>query len=374
MKITISSIIIFFVGVALLSSSAVARPMPPTMCADGSQTCDPVDIPILGGAKKWNPGHYVKTQGNHAQDQDTYFAGVQRNLDAHVESSDIFLGAMVLYAWGALETEEGVYDWSRIYANLNWLAARGKYLIVDVEPKSFGEGNPEWVVPENLETEGDGWDSYGSGINAALWREHVATQAIAFLQAFAQEFDGHPNLEMVSFGGESCQSWGQSPTGAPSDYSNAALLAQRERIVEAMVEAFEQTIVVEPWNCSQGGTIVDGMEHTYLAGAGHASPDSHDDEGNVRFRGELDAIRDYRGLIAHRTIVSSPNLGGKDSILPLSNIQSLIESGDMTHVAWVLSSSASGGTKGDIIAHLETAGNYIHQSCPTVYMGMCNAN
>jgi hypothetical protein len=195
-------------------------------------------------------------------------------------------------------------------------------------------------------------------------------QVIAFWQAFAAEFDGHPNIEMVSFGGESCPSWNLRPGGAPADYSHSGALAQWVRLYDATLGAFEETSAAFPWNCPQNGTIIDGMEALYQRGLGHVSPDSHDDWGNLVFRGERGAIRDYRGTIPHQTIVSQPNLGGKDDILPLSNIQSLLDSGQMTHVLWVLSTGASGGRWSDIISHIEAPGNDTFKACPTRFTAL----
>jgi len=357
-------------GLALVPPLAFAQqPKPPTLCIDGSADCELVAVPPTGGIK-WHPGHYVKTQGNECGDQTTYFNGVQRDLTNGVMSSTELIGALVVYGWGALEPDNGVYDWSRVYTNLNWHAARGKYLIVTVDGKCFSGSNPEWMVPANLATLGIGYESYGPSIIAAIWREQVMDQVIAFWQAFAAEFDGHPNIEMVAFFGESCPSWGQAPEGPPADYSHSRLLAQQIRLYDAMQRAFKETSAAGPWNCSQGGTIINGIEALYQRGLGHISADSHDDSGNVIFRGEAGAIRDYRGTIPHRTIVSQPNLGGKDNILPLSNIQSLLDRGQMTHVLWVLSSGVSGGTKSNIISHIEAPGNDTFEACPTQFTAL----
>jgi len=355
-------------GLALLPQLAFAQqPKPPTLCVDGASDCDAV-TPTPSTKIKWHPGHYVKTQGNHCRDQRDYFDGILRNLTKYVESSDKFVGALVAYGWGALERDRRVYNWSRVHADLNWLAAKGKQLIVVVETKCFRGDNPEWLVPNNLETLGDGYESYGSGISAALWREHVMNQAIGFWRAFAAEFDGHPNLEMVSFGSESCPSWGQREDGPPTDYSHLRALNQQIRLYDAMTDAFHQTNVFAPWNCYQGGTAVDGVEALYQRGMGRAGPDLCVDPGYQVFIGENGAIRDYRGAIPHRPIVSAPNLGGKDDIMPLSNIQRCIDTGAVTHMPWVLSTRTTpGATKVDIIHHIETPGNDVYKACPTRY-------
>jgi hypothetical protein len=313
----------------------------------------------------------VKTQGQHcAKNQDEYFAGVQRNLDAYIQSSDKILGAYVIYGWGALETDKGVYDWSRVYDNLNWLAARGKHLLVAVEHKCYGGmDNPEWVVPENLER---AVEPHKAGIIGALWRRDVADQYIDFMRAFAAEFDDHPNVEMVSFIPETCPGFGSLKL--PADYSTSGYSAQIQRIYNAAAVAFRQTVFAGGVNCPMNGEAVNLIEALYQNGQGRAGPDAHAVVGYKVFKGEDGAARDYRGQIPHRVIVSAPNLGGFSDILPLSKIQSLLDGGSVTHVAWVLSSGASGGGKADIISHIGKPENDTVKKCPSqlnVHFGGC---
>lgn len=360
-------------GAALLfafsAEPALAQqPKPPVLCADDQIDCTVAADDTPGNGVKWNPGHYVKTQGNHCSNQAEYFAGIQANLDSHVLSSGNIVGALVSYGWGALETNRGRYNWSRVRDTLDWLSARNKQLIVIVEPKCFGgEQSPEWMVPENLERLGDGYESYGPSITAAIWRRHVMDQAITFWRAFAQEFDGHPNLEMVSFGSESCPSWGRRADGPPGDYSHEDAFVQQVRLYDAMSAAFKETAVSAPWNCEQAGTIVNGMEALFQRGMARAGPDLCSDFGYQVFMGRNGAIRDYRGTIGHRPIVSAPNLGGKDDILPLSNVQSCVDAAAVTHLPWVMSITTPGATKDDILRHIEDPRNGVRTACPTQY-------
>jgi len=346
------------------------QPNPPILCIADSADCEN-GRSQPNGTIKWHPGHYVKTQGQHCStDQEGYFAGIQRNLDAYIPSSDNFLGAYVIYGWGALETDKGVYDWSRVYDNLNWLASRGKHLLVAVEHKCYGRmTNPEWVVPKNLESE---VEPQKAGVIGALWRENVMDQYIDFVRAFAAEFDDLPNVEMVSFIPESCPGFGSA--GSPADFSTSGYSAQIQRMYDAAAVAFRQTIFAGGVNCPMSGEAVNLIEALYQNGQGRADPDAHAVDGYKVFKGEEGAVRDYRGLIPHRVIVSAPNLGGFSDILPLSNIQSLLSDGSVTHVAWVLSSKAPGGTKADIISHIETPAIDNFEKCPSrleVLLGGC---
>ena len=107
-------------GVALLPREVLAQqPKPPTLCVEGEPDCGVVSSP--SNQRKWNPGHYVKTQGQMCNpDQIAYFTGISNGLKAHVASNDSLIGALVIYAWGALETNKSAYDWTRVHEHLDW--------------------------------------------------------------------------------------------------------------------------------------------------------------------------------------------------------------------------------------------------------------
>jgi hypothetical protein len=172
---------------------------------------------------------------------------------------------------------------------------------------------------------------------------------------------------MVSFGSESCPSWGRRPGGPPSDYSHEDAFAQQVRLYDAMSSFFKETNVSAPWNCEQGGTIIEGIEALFQRGMARAGPDLCSDFGYQVFKGNQGAMRDYRRKIGHRPIVSAPNLGGKDDILPLSNVQNCIETAAVTHLPWVMTASTAGATKEDIIRHIEQPGNEVYTACPSRY-------
>jgi hypothetical protein len=351
-------------GIMFPDSPALAqRGGSPHDCPRSNPDCRDKE-PEQEGTMKWHPGHYVKTQGQHcAMNQDVYYDGVMRNLNAHVESSDKFRGAYVIYAWGALETDKGVYDWSRVHEHLDWLAATGKHLLVGIEHKCYGGmTDPEWLVPENLET---AVEPHMEGIIGALWRTEVMDQYLDFVWAFAAEFDSHPNVEMVSFVPETCPGFGS--IGLPSGYNNTGYSEQIQRMVSAAALAFGQTAVSVGVNCPMNGEAVNLVEALYQNGLGRAGPDAHAVPGYNVFTGDDGALRDYRGQIPHRVIVSAPNLGGFSNILPLSNIQKLIDDGSVTHAAWVLSSSTQGGTKDNIIEHIKKRKNGTFTKCPAQF-------
>ena len=86
---------------------------------------------VGGVSKRWHPGHYLKTQGDHSNpDQNAYLdpilngaAGISR---AHSFAG--FQGAVVFFSWGHLEPTVGNYDWAAVDTVLNRLSSEdGKF-------------------------------------------------------------------------------------------------------------------------------------------------------------------------------------------------------------------------------------------------------
>ena len=330
----------FALGLIALGGSiqaiAQASPKPPSgLCATGV-ACLSQDSSNISLGKKWNPGHYLKTQGNAAPSvsgQQSYFNDITRQLGQTTSSNQI-KGAVVLYSWGSLEPRRGQYNWAPVYSHLNYLASRGKRLIVHVETKCFRSSCPT-LAPQNLQGE---VVANNSGFIVPVWRSHVMDQLIAFSNAFAAEFDNHPHIEMVGTMGENCTSFGKN---TPKDYSHRAYASQVMRLQDSQSVAFKRTHVFNMINCDPGGEFAAVLENGYRRKLVRSSPDSHNEPGAMLFRGRNGAVRDYRGRMPHMTYMSAPNLGGKDNLLPMSNVARQISDLSITHVAWVSTSSSA---------------------------------
>ncbi len=348
---------------ALLASAVFAStPKPPRLCNAAQDGCAPTasEAP-QSAAMKWHPGNYVNVSGDYAQaDQQRYFRSVLNQIESNVPMSPNFEGAFVIYGWGGLEKSAGQYDWTPIYDALAWLKAHNKQLMIELAYKCF-HGDATAIVPADLR---DQTAPTKVCRIAAVWRKPVMDRWIAFVQAAAKEFDGNPNVELVNIDSELCPSF----TTPPSDFSDAGYATQWERLYDAASGAWKQTNVSTQINCAWSGYGSKLMEYAYERGIGIASPDSHDDYGNTAFRGERDAARDYRGTLAHNTVVSFPNLGGKDDILPLSHVQSLIDAGKMTHVSWAFGGKGAGGGVSDVVKWIDDARHHPYASCPTQYV------
>jgi len=129
---------------------------------------------------KFNPGHYVAVGSNFE------LPGIKYLDDRALQ------GVNKRYFWRTLEPEKGVYDFSSIEEDLNYLAAHQKQLIVFLVDRTF------WIqgaMPDYLseyEVEGDG------GFNPVRWNRVVVERLVALGKALGEKFDPHPNFEGVA--------------------------------------------------------------------------------------------------------------------------------------------------------------------------------
>lgn len=313
------------------------------------------------GAKKWHPGHYHKTQGTW--NATGYCDIVTPQLTRATESANL-RGEWVVYAWGAIETSNGVYDWSCVDSHVAYMASIGKYLIIDLAYKVFSP-SPGNIVPSDLTSR----VVTGTGAQpvqiAPIWESDVADRYIRFLEAFAARYDSNPTVEMVQLS-ESAPSFGG---GNPSaTYSTSALATQLRRIYAAAAVAFDQTVFAPMIN-SLSNEAAGLIEYAYSQGLGLGNPDAFDDFGSqifagVQVSGQGTTVRDYRGLMPREAKASAPVLGGKDDNGPATNIINWAQTNDVTHLSWVSSVTSAGNTWSAILSAI-AADPLLYTACPS---------
>ncbi len=77
--------------------------------------------PAQRGYVKWNPGHYIMIEGNNPALRMNSFIQDYRNVPS-------VKGVQKSYYWSEIETAPGVYDFSKIDADIAKLASAGKKL------------------------------------------------------------------------------------------------------------------------------------------------------------------------------------------------------------------------------------------------------
>jgi len=365
-----SSLVVAMFTLFIAPASAQTVPEPPMLCAEANGNCDTSSPPVgTAGGKRWNPGHYLKTQGNHAQSNvEDYLSSIDNQL-AKVNDSPEIRGAQVSYAWGTVEPTTGTYNWEPIYRHLDYLSARGKKMILSVHTKCFST-DCAGLAPSDLASEVH-LTPNGRTQTTKLWEEKNMDLYIAMLQALAVEFDENPALEMV-LGAESTPSLqGSSPPG----YSNDIYATQLKRLYTAQAEAFTNANVIANINFLSG-QVSGLLEHAYHAGVGRGMPDIFDSDGSLLFRGDCEdkecAVRDYRESIPHFGVASHQSLMGKfgtETDTPAETITYGLEN-KVTHYSWVSAEPAEDAWD-EIVGAIEAANPDAHLACPTQYTQGC---
>lgn len=314
--------------------------------------------------KRWNPGHYIKTQGTDSRtDQQNYWSQVLGEMD-RAASFTPMKGAFVNVAWGSFNTTGSTYDWSYLDSLFDYADSLGQKLIVAATYKNFRPSTVGLICPADL-TASQTYSTV-SGWITAIWRPAVMNRFIAACEAFADRYASRPALEAFSWS-ESAPSW--ASVTPPADYSRAALSTQLNALVAATAPMFPNSWVQCCLN-SLSGEMTQMVNAAFLAGAGFSTPDAVDTNAVRLFRGETvtgeqqPIYGDLRGRMMHEQIASSPVLGGKDDNGPATNIIDWAQANDVTHLCWVTSVSSTGNTWADIQAAI-TADPLLHETYPT---------
>jgi len=351
-------------------TNAQTTPNPPgLLCVDGSSNCDSTSTGT-SDRKKWNPGHYIKPQGNHAQsDKEAFYNSITNQLAKTADSPEI-KGAQITYSWGMVEPTLGNYDFEPIYRHLDYLSSRGLKAILSINTKCFGN-NCGSLAPADLQSAVYVTPKDPPTLTMALWEEENMDHYIRLWDALAEEFDDNPAVEMV-LGAESTPSLsGSNPPG----FTKGVYADQLKRLYSAQAAAFKNTNVIANINFLTD-EVAGLVEHAYQVGVGRGMPDIFDSDGSFIFRGECEdkecGIRDYRGMIPHFGVASYQQLIGKFSDYsddPPETIEYGIEN-KITHYAWVTNESGEDSWP-NIISAIEAADPDGHTACPTAYTKGC---
>ena len=118
-------------------------------------------------------------------------------------------GAQIMYAWNQLEPEKGLYDFSIIYEDYNYLLSHGKKLFIQFQDVTFYPENK--AIPNYLLTEAyDGGcvmaydeDGNAAGWIVKRWNPQVQHRFALLMKMLGEAFDGKIegiNLQESSIG------------------------------------------------------------------------------------------------------------------------------------------------------------------------------
>ncbi len=127
-----------------------------------------------------------------------YFARDRESIIDHpLLSHDRFEGAQIMYSWKDLEPRKGVYIFSSIQKDYEYLKKHGKKLFIQIQDATFNrkyKAVPSYLISEEYDggitlqynekgKEPDGWV-------AKRWNTKVRERFALFLNALGKEFDG----------------------------------------------------------------------------------------------------------------------------------------------------------------------------------------
>ncbi len=105
-------------------------------------------------------------------------------------------GAQIMYSWRQLESERGVYDFSIIYDDYNYLLSHGKKLFIQFQDVSFDseyKAIPDYLMAEEFDggcTKSFDDNGVADGWVAKRWNQQVQHRFALLMKALGKEFDG----------------------------------------------------------------------------------------------------------------------------------------------------------------------------------------
>jgi hypothetical protein len=314
---------------------------PSSVCLDApSGPC--ATTPAAGGAKKWNPGHYLRPS---EQSFPSLRAARNKVWDL-VRSEPLIKGGLVTVPWGTVEAARGEFNFSEIDADVATMKAMGKKLIIEVWWMNYWSDMP--VVPQSKFTS---WlpdhvvqagcvskiTNMAKGYTVQLQRADCMDRLISLYQALAARYDGNDTVEQIII---------TEPSTPYAEWNPDTFHTQFKRLIPAVAKAWPKTSVVFYMNWYQYHQ--DLMANTMVPnGVGVGGPDiiptyrpTQDNGSSVLqgLGGEF-GTTDYRGRIP---VSYSYEAAIKDGP-PLQLIGYAMNNLKATHLVWVVADYLEAG-------------------------------
>ncbi len=373
-------------GVITVTASALEGTYPNLVASIDDGTAAAVNSPSFtitvtpssADGHRWNPGHYLKVQGKPCvSDQTAWLADVLQKIDNFMDDDPLIRGALVGICWEELNPTGTTYDPSFLNAVLDRVAQSNKYLILQVQAKSFSNDLAP-ICPADIASDCE--VPTKTGQTAAFWRDgtggfaDIGGRYELMIQWLIDNYDQHPNLEIVMTH-ESAPSFGS--VGSPADYSVGALDTALRNIY-AVGAGFQK--VNFGGNVNNLGTGADDrvpglVEYLHTQRVMHAGPDAKPANGYQTFEGvqygTIPPTRDYRTLMGAVYTASEDVIGTGpgDQGKPPAEVIDDEQNHKTTHLAWI--PSPSGTTTWTDILNAINADPLLHTTCPSRYLQGC---
>jgi len=365
---------------------ANVNPPPPAVFFDGfmQRAMDPFVTNFVGpSGVRWNTGHYLKTQGKHAQvDQDAYWDtdpgsvnnSIDNDVDDTVSGDEVFIGAYATIAWGAVNTTGSTMDFSRIDTVVNNLRDNhgDKKFILLMSWQATNTSEVGVMVPADMSGDTSPTFFGSGGFIANYWEAAVMERFNLAMEAVADRYNDNPNFEMfcvdelaTGFGGT--ENW-------PVGYSRGAQAAQLDICYTRMAAAWSRTNVCPFINFLGPNHHITLTERCYQLGIGVGAPDArtisqNEVIGRRVWKGLDGAVRDYRGTVGRMEIVSQSAFD-RPPQPPPSEIIDDLQTARASHVCWTKGTAFSGTSYTDVKSAIQ-ADPGVETMCPSQYSS-CN--
>lgn len=328
-----------------------------------------------GTGHRWNPGHYVRINGDPlAADQEAWFATAASIANANLNEAN-FKGMVCGIAWGRVNPTGTTYDFSDIYDLLDICAANGnKKLILLPTYKSFGSAPATYHTPADLRAGNIIQFANGNGRCAAVWRDgtggfdNLRDRFAQCMVAIVNEFDAHPNFEMLSQveAITSLQGYVSEGVGTPLDFTDLKMYNAVSYIYQ-QVEAAVVKMNYAPMHNTLGSYTAQIVQDFYDLGIMMGSPDAREVTGYNNFEGIGSiASKDYRNEMGAFTMATHSVLSATRADYDPDFVINNEQGHETTHLAWDVWLTEAGKAKANILSAI-TADPLLHTACPTIY-------
>jgi hypothetical protein len=356
-----------------------AAPTPQALsqhCVGDPATCKASSANATTGIK-WHPGHYMSIRNGHKYDSlDLRYVGMLAN-------EPTVTGILRDWKWRDIETSKGVYDFSEIDAFVNALQSlpTPKRIIIRIENRIFG-GHTGTAVPEYLQNDPTylgGSVPMSSGVVARIWDAPVMDRLIALMQALAQRYDSNPYVEGISSSETAIGFSAAYP--APATFSSSALLTQLQRYTDAARLAWAHSNIFVETNYLGSDSQMQAFINTSVSDqAVVGGPDvvpGRDLQSDKVVNGEKGSGTDYRGVVAIKAEVQTPELGEKWSFEPNALYDLAYTVNRCNFMLWDRNDFYGGPdqkwTTG-ILPFIRSVNGKTVSVCPSSYQGRCVTN
>ncbi|MEQ1508751.1 MAG: hypothetical protein ABMB14_41370, partial [Myxococcota bacterium] len=235
----------------------------PTTTTATTTTTTTTTVPDSPGCAHFVPGNYWREVDSVQRGIDGV-SNLTFDLDQSGWDLSAFAGVLVQIDWAMLETEQGVYDFTRTDALLDLVEAHGMALRIKVMDRTFWDGC-DTAVPFVPAYVGLAPSPDGSECFATVWEADTVDGYLGLLVALQQRYDDRPAF--AGFTLEETAMWLDAWGEIGPD-----LYAQRVRMAQELFAAEPGALLVSEFNWPTNGdpTIFPSMVDDTVVPGGSA--------------------------------------------------------------------------------------------------------